>query len=70
MMYMCMLLIHCHRWCRCHEGEVNSGGYIESRSVELYIAYLALRTDSEGDSCFSIYQSNQLDKNQKGTFWK
>ena len=39
------------------EGEVNSGA--KRRGI-----YLALFTDPEGDSCFSIYW-NQLDKNGK-----
>ena len=35
------------------EGEVNSGGmYSEARRRGIY---LALFTDPEGDSCFSIY---------------
>ena len=37
------------------EGEVNSGGYIY-RDVKHRGIYLALFTDSEGHSCFSIYQ--------------
>ena len=30
--------------------------------------YLALFTDPEGPSCFSIYE-NQLDKNERSNFW-
>ena len=37
------------------EGEVNSGGYIHRDAKRLGL-YLALFTDPEGDSCFSIYQ--------------
>ena len=36
------------------KGEVNSGGNTETRRVGVY--YLALFTDPEGDSSFSIYQ--------------
>ena len=30
--------------------------YKETRSVEVYTLHLALFSDPEGDSCFSIYQ--------------
>ena len=44
------------------EGEVNSGAKRGS-------IYLALFTDPEGDSCFSIYQISWI-KMKKVTFWK
>ena len=40
--------------------------YTETQSVEVY-TYLALFTDPEGDSCFSIYQINWI-KTKKITF--
>ena len=44
------------------KGEVNSGA--KRRGI-----YLALFTDPEGDSCFSIYQISWI-KMKKVTFWK
>ena len=47
------------------EGEVNSGEYILRR--EASGIYLALFTDPEGDSCFSIYRISWI-KMKKVTF--
>ena len=48
------------------EGEVNSGGYI-SQDKKRQGIYLALFTDPEGDTCFSIYQISWI-KMKKVTF--
>ena len=50
------------------EGEVNSGEYIH-RDAKRRGMYLALFTDPEGDSCFSIYQISWI-KMKKVTFCK
>ena len=55
------------------KGEVNSGGYIKRDPKRLYIyiyIYIVLFTVPDGDSCFSIYQRNQLNKNKKSNFCK
>ena len=49
------------------EREVNSG--VEYRDVKRRGIYLALFTDLEGDSCFSIYQISWI-KIRKVTFCK
>ena len=48
------------------EGKVNSG---LGRDAKRRGIYLALFTDPEGDSCFSIYQISWI-KMQKCNFWK
>ena len=48
------------------EGEVNSGEYIH-RDAKRRGMYLALFTDPEGDSCFSIYQISWI-KMKKSNF--
>ena len=45
-------------------GEVNSGEYITRPKALIYI-YIVLFTVPDGDSCFSIYQRNQLNKKKK-----
>ena len=42
------------------EGEVNSGGGYLYRDAKRQGIYLALFTDPEGDSCFSIYQISPI----------
>ena len=49
------------------KGEEHSGGLITRRTASGYISRTMNRP--LGVSCFSIYIRNQLDKNQKGTFF-